>query len=236
MYSIVSENEFYIAVDKNPGVLSVPSSKGISESRSILGLTLEKKLGSQLYPVHRLDFETQGLIIFAKTASAQVYLTQAISTKQIKKTYRALSSIPKSLDVKSKPQIKFKDYKNELNFIWKSQLVKGKKRTFESAHGKEAITEGELRGIGDDGIFDFYLNPITGRTHQLRYELFIRGMPILGDELYSGENVGHFSSSKFKCIALRAFRLDFSRLDKKERILWKLPETLEINSNFHYNN
>ncbi|HMN69804.1 MAG TPA: pseudouridine synthase, partial [Bdellovibrionales bacterium] len=67
--NIVFENENLIAVDKPHGWLTTPA-RSADDPRPCLGRELQAAVGSQVYPVHRLDFEVGGLVLFARTAQA----------------------------------------------------------------------------------------------------------------------------------------------------------------------
>ncbi|MBS1983183.1 MAG: RNA pseudouridine synthase, partial [Bdellovibrionales bacterium] len=66
---IVFENPHFLAADKAPGWLSVPSRLGADDARPCVGRELEKTHG-RVWPVHRLDLEVSGLILFARNAEA----------------------------------------------------------------------------------------------------------------------------------------------------------------------
>ncbi len=212
-YDIVLENEHFIIVDKKAMVLSVPGRQGEEDARPVLGKILEADLKTIIYPVHRLDFEVQGLIMYAKNPLAHKAGNAWFEKKEVHKTYVALS--------KPEPGPSEKEnFKVGETYQWKCRLLRGKKRAYESPHGKESLTTALLTEV-KNGVFHWELNPITGRSHQLRYELFRHGHPIIGDELYS-------SSEPFseEGIALRAFKIDFSKAPKARDFL--LPEILEI--------
>ncbi|MBY0415611.1 MAG: RNA pseudouridine synthase [Bdellovibrionales bacterium] len=195
-------------------VLSVPARDGEADARPVLGRILEADLKITLYPVHRLDYEVQGLIMFGKNPNAHRAGNQWFEKKEVFKTYKALS-IP--LDEESITKFKVGE-----RHSWKGRVLRGKKRAYLSPHGKDSLTEAHLIKI-ENGIFHWELNPITGRSHQLRFDLFRHGHPIIGDELYS-------SNEKFleAGIALRAFKIDFSKAKNASQFF--LPEILEIKS------
>jgi len=212
IYKIVFNNDHFIVVDKCANVLSVPSRMGDKEARPILGLILECDLGLKLFPVHRLDFEVQGLIMFAKTALAQRAANMWFEQKIIQKTYHALTQAAPT----SQEQFRVGE-----QFEWHCRLLRGKKRAYESPHGKDCITQAFLESIDTKGTLHWELMPITGRAHQLRYELFRHKIPIMGDVLYG-------STEKF-CedgIALRAFKIDLSKIINREDFL--LPEIILV--------
>ncbi len=209
-YQKVFENEHFILVDKSALVLSVPGRTGEDDERPVLGRLLEKDLGVTLYPVHRLDYEVQGLIMFAKTISAHKSGNAWFEKKEVFKTYAALST----------PTADAPAFLVGESFDWRCKLLRGKKRAYESPHGKESLTRAKLVEV-ENGIFHWELNPVTGRSHQLRYELFRHGHPIVGDVLYS-------SDKKLGApgIALRAFKIDFTKaVDAKK---FGLPDFVEI--------
>ncbi len=221
-YKIVFENAHFVVVDKAAMILSVPARGGENDTRPILGKILEKDLGLTLFPVHRLDFEVQGLIMYAKTPSAHRAGNIWFEQKTVSKKYSALSS---ALDTSHPPSLE-----KGLLLEWKCRLLRGKKRAFESPHGKESLTLARLVSVSDSGYFHWELSPVTGRSHQLRYELFRHGMPIIGDSLYG-------SPVKFdqEGIALRSFEIDFSKTKNFQE--FSLPEkittkTFQKNENF----
>lgn len=215
IYNIVFQNDHLVIVDKQALVLSVPSRIGENETRPVLGLRLESDLGITLYPIHRLDYEVSGLIMFAKTPQAQKITNSWFEKKEVNKTYSAISS----------PLVQNSEnlFNVGENYLWKCRLMRGKKRAYEAPHGKESVTKAKLIEVRND-FFHWELNPVTGRSHQLRYELFRHGYPIVGDDLYS-------STKKFELpgIALRAFKIDFQ--NTKNADVLELPPFIEISKN-----
>lgn len=225
MYKIILENEHFVIVDKEPLVLSVPSRLGESEERGILGLELQKDLKTQIYPVHRLDFEVSGLIMYAKTPEAQKAGNRWFEQKIVTKMYMAITAEnPQIKDVESFP------FNQEL--IWKCLLLRGKKRAYEGAHGKRSETLAKL--VKKEGEFLVWeLNPVTGRSHQLRYEMFRHHFPIVGDVLYSSDQSPSVVQKIFpklteKGIALRAFKIDFTMAPDHKQ--FQLPEFISVES------
>lgn len=199
--TIVFENQHFLCANKPHGVLSVPSRFEEEDKREVLGRLLEKQLRKTLYPVHRLDFEVGGLILFAKNKEAQTLLSKGFELKTILKKYEAVTSLPLSPGLDSgKKQ------------IWTCTLAKGKRRAFIADHGKKSITEVVFAGkVGDKNRL--WLWPITGRSHQLRFEMFNHGMPIDGDALY-GSNV----ETEQNKIELRSVEIDFQKFPHREKL------------------
>ncbi len=209
-YKSVFQNEHFIIVDKFPNVLSVPSRLGKAETRLCLGHILQTDLGKTIYPVHRLDFEVQGLILYALSPQAQKAGNAWFEQKTIKKTYSALTKSPEK---------SAGDFLIGEEMKWTCRLLRGKKRAYESPHGKESETRAKLVFIDESGLSHWELSPITGRSHQLRYELYRHNEPIVGDVLY-GSTVPFHSEG----IALKAFKIDFTLCLNRE--LFLLPEII----------
>ena len=106
---------------------------------------------------------------------------------------------------------------------WRAKILRGKKRAYESPGGKMSITGYEVVGLTDQSYFEWRLYPKTGRSHQLRWELFRHGSPIVGDVLYGSDQKWMNGEG----IALRSIALKFENAFAEK---WKLPETLSLNS------
>lgn len=193
----IFENEHVVAVLKPHGCLSTPA-RDSADPRPCLGRDLQSQLGIQIFPIHRLDFEVGGLILFAKTREAHRVMQKWFEDSVVQKTYQALSQ-PGS-DSSS-----FADW-----LEWKSKLVKGKRRTFEAPYGKDSFTKARLKST-HESFWLWELIPLTGRPHQLRFEMSKHGFPIVGDKLYGG------TESKPSWIGLRACVLDFSKVACDQR-------------------
>jgi tRNA pseudouridine32 synthase/23S rRNA pseudouridine746 synthase len=173
-----------LIVDKPVHWLTIPG-RLPDDPRPCLIRELQKSQTQPLLPVHRLDFEVSGLVLFAKSKAVQTRATAAFENRTVTKIYQALTS----LGPDTCPQ----------EFIWKFSLVRGKKRSFEAPHGREAMTEARCEAHVE-GHFNWILRPKTGRSHQLRLSLARAGFPILGDSLYG-------SNQYYEGIALRAVHL-----------------------------
>ncbi len=207
---IFFENESFVVIDKEGGILSVPSRIGKEDPRPCLGLLLQDYKRTQVFPVHRLDYEVSGLTLFALSALAHKEANSWFEHRKIKKTYQAFTEGQSPLDYEP-----LKTYK------WTSKLLRGKKRAYESPAGKPAVTEFQFCGLEAESMsLKWELYPQTGRPHQLRYELFKRNFPILGDQLYGAKKPYGENS-----IALRATRLD---LDAGIENTFGLPRILNL--------
>ena len=163
----VYESRRVIVIDKPCGWLSVPSRQGEEDARLCVGRVLEAQLGTRLWPVHRLDAEVSGLLLFAKDADAHRLLCAGFEHQQVRKTYLAWSSGPLP-----------DQHRVRVTERWQSLLLRGKKRAYVHRAGKEAVTMATPLAVEGHRIL-WQLCPKTGRPHQLRVELFLHGCPIL---------------------------------------------------------
>jgi tRNA pseudouridine32 synthase / 23S rRNA pseudouridine746 synthase len=199
---ILFENSDAIIVNKPAQWLAVPG-RDPKDTRPVLGRELEKELKTQIFPIHRLDAEVSGLIVYGKTAAFHRAANVLFENKTVTKTYQAFT--PPGAFSAREPQ------------KWESKILRGKKRTYGAPYGKDAVTWATLVRETPE-VWEWRLNPVTGRSHQLRFELSKRGCPIWGDSLYG--SLHKWTDG----IALRAISLEFP-VDFSEK--WKVPERLE---------
>ncbi len=206
----VFENAHFLIVDKPAGWLTVPGRTGDADPRPCL--TTKLKENGQLFNVHRLDAEVSGLVCFAKSAEAHRQANQWFEARDVRKTYEAIAERPVTME-----------FPMQTAMTWKSKLLRGKKRAYEKPFGKDCVTEAIFVGnVEREGHVrgHFTLHPLTGRPHQLRFEMAKHGFPIWGDTLYGAQQVFHESA-----IALRAVKLDFSKCPGHD--LYGLPNQVD---------
>lgn len=122
--------------------------------------------------VHRLDRDTTGVLLLAKTQKAYDHLKVQFQRRYVKKEYLALTfGVPGGPDGRIN-QALARSRRNPL------------RRTIDPA-GKEAITEWKMEKKFRSNFALLRLYPLTGRTHQLRAHLHFLGYPIVGDQLYT---------------------------------------------------
>ncbi len=132
----------------------------------------EAQLGEKLYPVHRLDTPTSGLLLLARSPAAAAALTERFTAHAVEKRYLALST--------GKPKKK--------QGTVKGGMAKARRSAWKLTQDREnyAVTQFVSASLGP-GLRTFLLRPRSGRTHQIRVALKSLGAPILGDSLYGGE-------------------------------------------------
>lgn len=177
----VYEDKNIIAINK-PSGLAVQGGSGIDIS--VDDFISQKKW--QL--VHRLDKDTSGILLIAKHAKAADYLVQKFKDKEIQKTYRAL--VLGNLR---------KEY-GTINIPLKKKMInKHEKVRPDFEEGKEAISNYKLvQSLVDYSIVE--LQPITGRTHQLRVHMKELGHPIINDMKYGGSKAMKKDICKRLCL------------------------------------
>lgn len=219
MSKIIFQNENFILCDKPAQVLSVPAREK-NDSRPCLGLQLQEKLKTQVFPVHRLDYEVSGLILYALNSLSHKESQKWFLNKKIHKKYAAITNLqnfshwPESV----KTDRVYIDAQKDQKFFWKTQILRGKKRSFESVQGEWAETQAVIESIDEKNVH-WKLLPVTGKPHQLRLELSRRGFPIQGDQLYGSKNPWIQPG-----IALRAYELDLSEV----RDTFGLPQLITV--------
>jgi len=195
LLSVLYESEHFVAIDKPAGVLSVPA-RSADDPRPCAGMMLQSQRGVKIFPVHRLDFEVSGVLMFALSATAHRAANQWFEGHEVSKTYEAWTEI----DEGGRHQL----YEKEA--MWESLLVRGKKRSFEADYGKLAKTLARCTGEktwNGEGVLTWKLQPLTGRSHQLRYELKKHGFPILGDTLYGASTEYYPHSIALRAVAIK---------------------------------
>jgi tRNA pseudouridine32 synthase/23S rRNA pseudouridine746 synthase len=166
------------------------------------------KTAQQLYPVHRLDRVTSGLMLFAKSAETNATLSGLFQEKRVVKAYLAISaSRPKK-----KQGLVVGDMEKARNGSYR--LLRSKENP-----AKTRFTSFSLNDSTHAALRLFLLRPETGKTHQLRVMMKSLGSPILGDQRYKGE-------ASDRCY-LHAYRLCFE-IDGKTYDIHDLPASGEL--------
>lgn len=187
---IIYEDDCIILADKPSGMPSVP---GLDGRTSLLEWLNSKERQSSanitaVYEaVHRLDMDTSGIMVFAKTPEAAVSLRQQFEEHKVRKTYFArLAPAPEGMNLKSGDT-------GTISLPLSPDYDERPRQKVDKAQGKASVTEYEVVAVNEDGTTDILFYPLTGRTHQLRVHsahMLGLGHPILGDMLYGGADNG----------------------------------------------
>lgn len=205
---ILYEDERLVAVNKPAGVMTHPDGKNTEETASDwfartypasaeVGETQRLADGTEIRRpgiVHRLDRETSGVLVFAKTPEAHEYLKHAFKEREAKKTYLAFTyGVPKE----RKGTIDFAIGRSRKDFRLRSAQPRAKGTM------REAITNYLV--LADNEEYSLMkVMPETGRTHQIRVHLKAIHHPVVCDPLYAPNRP---CSLGFSRLGLHAYRL-----------------------------
>lgn len=189
-HTVIYEDENLIVADKFSGV----SSEGLFSELSLQG---------DYYPVHRLDRNTCGLIVIAKTEAAQGELIEAFKNRAVEKTYLCFA------------QNAFKRQSEILTAYLKKDERAGEVKIYPSP-GKDRVkivTEyAVLKTFGDYSLVKVILH--TGKTHQIRAHLSYIGCPVLGDNKYGNSELNKKYHAARQILVAHGLRFSLSgRLD-----------------------
>ncbi|MBI5144431.1 MAG: RluA family pseudouridine synthase [Candidatus Omnitrophica bacterium] len=205
-YKIIYEDDWLIVVDKPSGMLVIPTPK---KERNTLTDLLNQELDDRgveanVYPCHRLDRETSGLVIYAKGKSVQSLMMDEFRKRAVKKIYTAFTqgTVDKNFDM-----IKSRIYNRNKH---RNELAITKYRVIERRRGF-SIVEAQ---------------PVTGRTNQIRIQFKNIGHPLLGESVYAFRKDFKL---RFKRVALHAQSIEFRHPVTKIRLQFTspLPEDME---------
>ncbi len=191
---VVEENANWLAVNKPPGINALPTRHSVKNS---MLYRAEKEKG-KLYPLHRLDRDTSGILLFARNKKSAAQFSEFFRNRRIEKTYTAICSPAPEGD--------------------EGVIEASLKRV---AASRMAVVDDGIKAVTKYRVIDRFeetgrvqLQPDSGRMHQLRVHLQHIGSPIVGDRKYGGVPA--------KYLMLHAERLEFYWCDEKV-VLKALP-------------
>ncbi len=210
--SVVYKDDELIALNKPQGL----AVQGGSRTRlHVDGLLDTLRFGSAERPrlVHRLDKDTSGLLLVARSAPAAARLAEAFRNRQTLKEYWAVVvGVPR---------------------VTRGTIDLALSKAGGAAFGREAMTVDEAgdRAVTDYEVADcagkraalLVLRPLTGRTHQLRVHCASLGTPILGDGKYGGDNAFIDAADIARRLHLHAARLELPRPGRDRLRLFAPP-------------
>jgi 23S rRNA pseudouridine1911/1915/1917 synthase len=219
MPEVIYEDNAVVVVNKPAGLTTMRHADEAAEfgerGKRFLPVTLADLLPSllgqpdkPLRAVHRIDRDTSGLVVFARTAKAERDLLKQFREHTVERRYLALvRGTPKSGKIESK-------------------LVRdrGDGRRGSSAEGQRAVTHVKIvEGLGNYTLVECRLE--TGRTHQVRIHLGEHGTPLCGEGIYDRPLNGkpHPDASGAKRPLLHAAKLGFHHPETEEKMSWSCP-------------
>ena len=165
---ILFQDEQLIVVDKPHFLPVVPSGDYLAETVLV---RLKRKLGiDTLVPIHRIDRDTAGLVMFSVQPATRAHYHALFSQRSVKKTYEAIAPWRDDLGL---PLIRESRIVEAGHFMLQHE-VSG------PANAITHVDVLEVRGA----LARYALTPVTGKRHQLRVHMAALGLPILGDGLY----------------------------------------------------
>lgn len=215
--SIITENDILfednhlIAINKRGGDIVQIDDSGDKSLEIMVNEFLTKKYnkpnGAFVGVIHRLDRPVSGMILFAKTSKSLDRMNKAFHDRKVKKTYLAV--------VKERPP-----HKSGKLINW---LLRDRKKMITKAYDREvkngSYAELDYEVIGQlEGYYLLKIDPLTGRTHQIRSQLAFMGCPIVGDNKY-----GYPRGSLRRTICLHSRGLAFKHPVKEEDMVVLAP-------------
>lgn len=168
---ILHADEHLIVADKPAGLPTVPGRP--VELHDCLWQRVRERYGDALV-VHRLDMATSGLVLFARGAAAQRSLSAAFAQRRVGKCYVAVAAGLIAGD------------EGEIDLPLAADWPNRPRQQVDALRGKPSLTRWRvLQRDAGRGTTRLQLEPLTGRSHQLRVHLAAIGHPLLGDALYA---------------------------------------------------
>ena len=200
--TVLFEDNNIIAAVKPAGFLS--QACNTADMISLLG-----KGRGEIYPLHRLDKNVGGVMVFAKNKQAAAKMSQLISENRMSKSYYAVLCGKPEEDCAVLEDLLFKDSSKNKSFVVKRMRKGVKKASLEYKTVESVKTDS-----GNLTLVKVKLH--TGRTHQIRVQFSSRKLPLLGDGRYGGKSD--------KCdIALWSTEISFISPFNGQNLTFKAP-------------
>jgi 23S rRNA pseudouridine1911/1915/1917 synthase len=222
---IVYEDDDLIVVNKQPGLLTVPSTPGSSETTalSILRAYVKRQNArAGVYVVHRLDRETSGLLVFARSEELQHYMRTYWRDLVTERTYIALAEgVLEPREGKITTWLT-EDKRNAV--VYSSPVDDG--GDIAITNYKVLKTTPPLSWGGREEAYSLVeLHLETGRTNQIRVHLASKGCPVVGDRKYGHGN----ENSPIDRLCLHAKVLEFIHPVTEQKVRFECPVPKEFN-------
>lgn len=210
---MIYKDDHIIAINKPQG-LAVQGGTNIQISVDDLLIYLKFELNEKPKLVHRIDKDTSGILILARSANVAAQLAADFKNREMDKTYLAVvaGNLVHNSGTIDLPLSKMLGHKSR-------ELMT------HDEDGMRAITKYRVIASVADKLSLVELKPITGRTHQLRVHMALIGNPIIGDGKYGKKDV--FLNSVSRKLCLHAWKIKLNILGNHVRINAPLPEHME---------
>lgn len=182
---ILFEDGLIVVADKPHFLPVTPSGKYLQET---LLVRLRNRLGlAELTPVHRIDRETAGVVLFVKQAVNRKLYHALFAGRAVQKIYEAIAPLPPANAKLSFPFTHTSKLEASDDFMQMREVVSGATASPVSGarSGARAVAQTTIELLRSEGALARYrLLPHTGQRHQLRVHMAALGMPIVGDRIY----------------------------------------------------
>ena len=222
---VIYEDNALIIVEKKNGLLTVPYNPKSSEmtAYSILKDYVRKQSNrNTVHVVHRLDRETSGVLVFAKSAELQEYMRTYWKQLVTRRTYVAL--VEGHLEKKEGTITSWLTEDHQTAMVYSSDKDNGGQKAITNYKVLKATTIGE--GDQEINISLVELNLETGRTNQIRVHMQSIGHPIIGDRKYGHGN--EYSPIDRLCLHARTLEFIHPMTEKKVRFEAPLPKEFKV--------
>ena len=195
----------FLYTDRDLAVIIKPV--GVDSEHQVPAL-ISEKLGGEVFPIHRLDLNVGGVMVYARTKQAAAQLSKLVQEGKLVKEYRCLvHGVPPENGVLE--DFLFKDSRKNKVFVVKTERKGVKKASLEYTR------------LTDDSPALLHIRLHTGRSHQIRVQFASRGFPLVGDHKYG-------SRDEAKAPALFSCRISFP-WKGEAKVFEALPEWGNIN-------
>ncbi len=190
---VIFQDDHLVVADKPHFMPVTPGGQYVQQS---LLIQLKQTLNlPELSPIHRIDRETAGLVVFSVRAEDRNAYQELFRLRQVQKTYEAIAGTPESSPLQPEfPLIHKSTMVNDVQFFKMRELTAAEHAISESynsetwidcmARLEPNVLNQEANQSNPQVLARYILKPVTGQRHQLRVHMNALGLPIQGDRLY----------------------------------------------------
>ncbi|SER95939.1 Ribosomal large subunit pseudouridine synthase A [Corynebacterium cystitidis DSM 20524] len=199
----VFEDDDILVVNKPPFLATMPRAAHITETATV---RLRRATGNEeLTPAHRLDRMTSGLLLFTKRRELRGPYQELFARREVHKLYEAIAEF-RQFDT---PAL-WEHHIHKEHGINEAQIISGTPNSVTHLLSVEKVDTARFSDYNvETPLARYTLEPVTGKTHQLRIQMKVAGVPILGDPIYH-TRAPYRAISFLKPMLLRSIELSFT--------------------------